>query len=83
MAVQHLGSSEQRQECFPNSSYSNTFRRGGPASLTRHSIYRMRLHEVAWSFASRSPAKLHHKAHEGGWKLSLDPNNRQLTVHYP
>jgi hypothetical protein len=25
----------------------------------------------------------HHKAHEGGWKLSLDPNSRQLTVNYP
>jgi predicted restriction endonuclease len=25
----------------------------------------------------------HHKAHEGGWKLSLNPNNRQLTVNYP
>ena len=25
----------------------------------------------------------HHKAHEGEWKLSLDPYNRQLTVNYP
>ena len=23
----------------------------------------------------------HHAAHEGGWKLTLDPNTRQLTVH--
>jgi 5-methylcytosine-specific restriction endonuclease McrA len=28
-------------------------------------------------------SKHHHKAHEGGWKLSHDPNSRQLTVNYP
>ena len=28
-------------------------------------------------------SKHHHKAHEGGWKLSLNPNTRELTVDYP
>ena len=28
-------------------------------------------------------SKHHHKAHEGGWKLSLNPDTRELTVDYP
>jgi hypothetical protein len=25
----------------------------------------------------------HHRAHEGRWRLQLDPSTRQLTVHLP